>query len=353
MVPPKTWVADIDPNSDFSLANIPFGIATTPDDSTPHAATAIGDNILDLKVLSQQPDFATVFPSLADHSHVFTQPSLNAFAALGRPIHKAVRATIQDLLSENTTLPAFLKDNASLQEKALIPLNKVKLHLPMKIGDYTDFYAGYEHAFRVGSMWRGPANALQPNYLHLPVGYHGRASSIVVSGTPIVRPRGQIITDPNVEGPKKPELLPSRRLDIELELGCFVSRGNEQGTAMDVNRTADENVFGFVLVNDWSARDIQNWEYVPLGPFNGKNFATTISPWVVTPDALESFRAPGIDLPDRPEILEYLKEEKKESMYDIMAAVDLTSEWRWSPDFNSLSASSSPILTSACYSAGR
>lgn len=321
----KTWVADVDPNSDFSLANIPFGIVTTPDDPAPHAATAIGANILDLKVLSQQPDFATIFPSLADHSHVFAQSSLNAFAALGRPVHKAVRATIQDLLSESTKHAAFLKDNASLQAQALLPLNKVKMHLPMEIGDYTDFYAGYEHAFRVGSMWRGPANALQPNYLHLPVGYHGRASSIVVSGTPIVRPRGQIIIDPNAEGPKKPELLASRRLDIELEFGCFVSRGNEQGTAMDVNRVEDDNVFGFVLVNDWSARDIQNWEYVPLGPFNGKNFATTISPWIVTPDALEPFRAPGIQLPDRPEILEYLKEDRKDNMYDLQATVDLTS----------------------------
>lgn len=318
----KTWVPDVEQDSDFSVANIPFGIVTTPDDSTPHAATAIGSHVLDLKVLSQQPDFATIFPALKDNGDVLAAPSLNAFAALGRPIHRQVRTTLQDLLCEDTKHPAFLKDNILLREKSLIPLSKVKLHLPMEIGDYTDFYAGYHHAFGVGAMWRGPANALQPNYLHLPVGYHGRASSIVVSGTPIVRPRGQIRPDPAAA----PIVAPCRRLDIELELGCLVAKGNEMGTSIGVDRAADEHVFGYVLVNDWSARDIQNWEYVPLGPFNGKNFATTISPWVVTPEALESFRTTGIEVEGRPEVQDYLREERKESVFDIQCEIDLTSE---------------------------
>lgn len=317
----KTWAVGVDQDSDFSLANIPFGIVSTPDDGAPHAATAIGSHVLDLKVLSQQPDFGTIFPALSDHSHVLAAPSLNAFAALGRSVHSQVRATLQDLLSENTTHPAFLRDNTLLRDKALVPLSKVKLHLPMEIGDYTDFYAGYHHAFGVGSMWRGPANALQPNYLHLPVGYHGRASSIVVSGTPIVRPRGQIRPDPAAA----PMVAPCRRLDIELELGCFVAKGNDMGTSIDVAKAEDEHVFGYVLVNDWSARDIQNWEYVPLGPFNGKNFATTISPWVVTPDALEPFRSRGIEVVGRPAVQDYLREEKEDSVFDIKCEIDLTS----------------------------
>lgn len=318
----KTWVPGVHPDSDFSLANIPFGIVATSNDDAPHAATAIGSHILDLKVLSQEPAFNTIFPSLESHSHVLSHPSLNAFAALGRPVYSRVRTTIQDLLCEDTAHPAFLKDNAQLREKALIPLTRVRLHLPMVIGDYTDFYAGYHHAFGVGAMWRGPDAALQPNYLHLPVGYHGRASSIVVSGTPIVRPTGQIRPDPE----QPPMVAPCRRLDIELELGCFVARGNAMGTGIAVDRAEVDHVFGYVLVNDWSARDIQNWEYVPLGPFNGKNFATTISPWVVTPDALEAFRAKGIEVEGRPQVQDYLKEAKEDSVFDISCQVDLTSK---------------------------
>lgn len=318
----STWVPDVGQDSDFSLANIPFGIVTTPDDSTRHAATAIGSHVLDLKVLSQHPDFGAVFPSLKENSHVFAAPTLNAFAALGRLVHREIRTALQDILSEDTQHPAFLKDNAQLREKALIPLSKAKLHLPMEIGDYTDFYAGYHHAFGVGSMWRGPANALQPNYLHLPVGYHGRASSIVVSGSPITRPKGQIRPDPEAA----PIVAPCRRLDIELELGCFVAKGNDMGSSIAVDKAEDDHVFGYVLVNDWSARDIQNWEYVPLGPFNGKNFATTISPWIITPDALEPFRTTSIKVEGRPEVQDYLREGRKENVFDIKCEIDLTSE---------------------------
>lgn len=327
----NTWVPGVEPNTDFSLANLPFGIVSTADDSSPHAATAIGSHVLDLKVLSQQPGFATVFAALKDHRHVFASPSLNAFAALGRTVHKHVRATLHDLLAEDTTHPDFLRDNNALREKAIIPMRNATMHLPMEIGDYTDFYAGYHHAFGVGSMWRGPANALQPNYLHLPVGYHGRASSIVVSGTPIVRPRGQIMTDP-AAALKTPVVLPSRKLDMELELGCFVARGNAMGASIDVDKAEEDHIFGYVLMNDWSARDIQNWEYVPLGPFNGKNFATTISPWVVTTDALEPFRANGIRVDGRPEVQEYLRQAREDNVFDINCEIDLTSTRTLYPD---------------------
>jgi fumarylacetoacetase len=321
----SSWVPDMDPASDFSLANIPFGIISTPDDPEPHAAVAIGSCALDLKVLSAGIDLAQVFPGIdaLALTDAFYQPTLNAFAAMGRAVHRQVRAGIQDLLSTTTTHPSLLRDNASLRAKALIPQSKARMHLPMAIGDYTDFYAGYHHAYAVGVMFRGPDNALQPNYLHLPVGYHGRASSVVVSGTPVHRPVGQILLDPTAQ-PKQPVTAPSRKLDIELELGCFIARGNEMGTAVPVGE-ADEHIFGYVLLNDWSARDVQTWEYVPLGPFNGKNFATTISPWVVLADALEPFRARGVE--NATELQGYLREGREESVFNIRLEVDLTSEF--------------------------
>lgn len=318
----SSWVPNLDPSSDFSLANIPFGIVSTPADASPHAAVAIGSDILDLKVLAAHPDFKTVFPVLKDHSDVFSQPTLNAFAALGRRVHKSVRDTVQDLLSVATQHPFFLRDNAELQASALMPQKDVKMHLPMQIGDYTDFYAGYHHAYRVGSLWRGPERALQPNYTHLPVGYHGRASSVVVSRTPICRPVGQILLDPTADV-KQPTTSPSRRLDIELELGCFVAAPNEMGQPIPI-REAENHIFGYVLLNDWSARDIQSWEYVPLGPFNGKNFATTISAWVVLADALEQFKTKGIE--NKTPLREYLKEEKAERVFDIELEIDLMSK---------------------------
>lgn len=333
----STWVPDVDPRSEFSLANIPFGIAATSDGEAPHAVTAIGSHVLDLKKLVAQENAASIFPYLKDSGNVFDSPTLNRFAELGRDVHRQVRSTIQDLLSVDTKHPEFLKDNAALREEVLVPMKKVRMHLPMQIGDYTDFYAGYHHAFGVGSMWRGPANALQPNYTHLPVGYHGRASSIVVSGHPIKRPVGQIVTDPTAE-PKQPTVRPSQKLDIELELGCFIARGNEMGTPIDVNK-ADEHIFGYVLLNDWSARDIQNWEYVPLGPFNGKNFASTISPWVITPDALEPCRSKGIELESKSDLQEYLKEARPENVFDVQCEIDLTSE------FSALVLSSTELTT--------
>ncbi|KAH6617143.1 hypothetical protein F5144DRAFT_384665 [Chaetomium tenue] len=321
----SSWVPDIDPASDFSLANIPFGIISTPDDPAPHAAIAIGSYALDLKVLSTAPDLLSqLSPNIPGLASAFSQPTLNTFASLGRPIHRQVRSALQNLLSTTTTHPSLLRDNPPLRARALLPQSTIRTHLPMAIGDYTDFYAGYHHAFAVGAMFRGPAHALQPNYLHLPVGYHGRASSIVVSGTPIHRPTGQILLQPPQAGEQQPQPVtgPSRKLDIELELGCFLGRGNEMGRGIGVDE-AEEYIFGYVLLNDWSARDVQTWEYVPLGPFNGKNFASTVSPWVVLADALEPFRTRGVQVEGRPEVLGYLREGRAEGVFDIALEVDL------------------------------
>ncbi|KAL2131488.1 hypothetical protein VTI74DRAFT_4953 [Chaetomium olivicolor] len=313
----RSWVPDVSTNSDFSLANIPFGVISTAADASPRPAVAIGSYVLDLKALAAELDLSELFPRINGLASAFSQPTLNAFAALGRPVHRQVRAFLQDLLSTGTSHPSLLRDNAELREKALLPQSSVKMHLPMEIGDYTDFYAGYHHAYAVGVMFRGPENALQPNYLHLPVGYHGRASSIVVSGTPVRRPVGQILVD----GRQPPVTAPSRKLDIELELGCFIARGNEMGTGITVEE-AEECIFGYVLLNDWSARDVQTWEYVPLGPFNGKNFASTISPWVVLADALEPYRTGGIE--NKTELQGYLKGGREEGAFDIALEVELT-----------------------------
>ncbi|KAI1099988.1 Fumarylacetoacetase [Jackrogersella minutella] len=315
----SAWVPDVTPDTPFSLANIPFGIISTPANPAPHAAIAIGSHVLDLKVLSSHLAFDEVFPVLKSHPDIFSKSTLNEFAALGRPIHREVRKTIQGLLSSETSKPDVLKDNADLKEKALLPQRGIKMHLPMSIGDYTDFYAGFHHAYAVGAMFRGPQTALQPNYTHIPVGYHGRASSIVVSGTPIKRPVGQILLDPTME-PKQPITAPCRRLDIELELGCFISTPNEMGSSIKVT-SAEDHIFGYVLLNDWSARDIQTWEYVPLGPFNSKNFATSISPWVVLADALDPFRTKPID--NWTPLQEYLNEGKEENVFDIELQVEL------------------------------
>ncbi|KAH9999714.1 Fumarylacetoacetase [Xylariaceae sp. FL0662B] len=315
----STWVPDVSPDTPFSLSNIPFGIISSPADPAPHAAIAIGSRVLDLKILSSYPTFSEIFPALKGHDGIFSKPTLNDFAALGRSVHRDVRRIIQDLLSTDTMHPEVLRNNAELRDWALIPQRSVKMHLPISIGDYTDFYAGFHHAYAVGTLFRGQQVALHPNYTHLPVAYHGRASSIVVSGTPISRPYGQIILDPTSEK-RQPATAPSRRLDMELELGCFLSKGNEMGSSIKVNE-AEEHIFGYVLVNDWSARDIQTWEYIPLGPFNSKNFATTISPWVVLADALEPFRTRGID--NWTPLQEYLKERREENALGIDLEIDI------------------------------
>jgi fumarylacetoacetase len=311
MAPPKSWFP-IPSSSQFSLANIPFGVISTSTRSQPRPAIAIGEHVLDLEDFTNGGGFSELDIDLS----VFSKPTLNAFAALGRPVHRKVRKYIQDVFAADSPYAKVLKENAGLQNSCLLRQDVVKMHLPMQIGDYTDFYAGKNHAFNVGCLFRDPANALNPNYTHLPVGYHGRASSVVVSGTPITRPNGQILLDP---AKKEPTLTPCKRLDIELELGAFLCKDNDMGTPVPIAE-AEDSIFGIVLLNDWSARDIQIWEYVPLGPFNAKNFGSTISPWVVTMDALEPFRTSGIK--NDTQILPYLQE-KKESLYDIKLSVEL------------------------------
>jgi len=315
----KSWVP-IPPHSHFSLANIPFGIITTVGSKNARPAVAIGKYALDLDIFASRAGFIKLH-SIQSQLSVFSQPTLNAFAALGRPIHREVRKYLQNIFAEDTDHPDVLKENNSLREEALIPLTEVITHLPLQIGDYTDFYAGRNHAYNVGVLFRGPSNALQPNYSHLPVGYHGRASSVIVSGTPVRRPCGQILGNPTME-PKVPVFAPCRRLDIELELGAFVCKTNKMGEPVPIAE-AEESLFGLVLLNDWSARDIQAWEYVPLGPFNAKNFATTISPWVVLADALEPFKCKGLE--NETELLPYLREEDEKNMYDINLEVELKS----------------------------
>jgi fumarylacetoacetase len=313
----RSWFS-IPRGSHFSLANIPFGVISTASSTKPRVAVAIGEHALDLEAFAASNGFSAL-SIIQPHQAVFSEPSLNAFAALGRPIHAVVRKYIQSVFSEDTTYPDVLKNNSALQKQALLPLNEVRSHLPFKIGDYTDFFAGLNHAYNCGVIFRGPNDALQPNYKHLPVGYHGRASSVVPSGTPIRRPNGQILLNPTAEK-KVPTFSPCRKLDMELELGAFVCGSNEQGMPIPIEK-AEENLFGVVLMNDWSARDIQAWEYVPLGPFNAKNFGTTISTWVVLADALEQFKTKGLE--NDSEVLPYLREKNEKTVYDINLEVDI------------------------------
>ncbi len=304
---------EVDPESHFPLENLPYCIFCYVQACMPRVGVRIGDYILDLGALSSEGLFDG--PHLSKHSEVFCRPELNSFMALGRPAWQEARAKITELLrADNPTL----RDDEKLRSRALVHVHNVALFLPAKIGDYTDYYSSREHAHNVGSMFRGPENALMPNWLHLPVAYHGRASSVVLSDQPIRRPQGQ--TKP--ADADAPIFGPSRLLDFELEMGFFVGPGNELGRPLSV-QDAREHIFGLVLVNDWSARDIQTWEYQPLGPFLAKNFATSISPWVVTLDALEPFRTAGPAQDPQP--LPYLRSEG-DWAYDIHLEVHLQSE---------------------------
>ena len=264
-------LVEIHPDSNFPIQNLPYGIFSTKENPSPRAGARLGDFVVDLSILDEQNIFGKRHGFFAD-------ASLNRFMAAGRGVWREIRQRLIRLAGE---------EQASLKKEALRPIHDAQMHLPVHIGDYTDFYASREHAMNVGVMFRGRENALMPNWLHLPVGYHGRASSVVLSGTDIVRPRGQV-------KPKDapPEFIASRQLDFELEMGFFVGTGNDLGKPIAVEDARD-HIFGMVLLNDWSARDIQAWEYQPLGPFLAKNFATSISPWVVTMDALEPFRVAG------------------------------------------------------------
>ncbi|TWU78479.1 hypothetical protein ED733_008947 [Metarhizium rileyi] len=313
-----SWLT-ISPDSHFSIANIPFGIISTSSDATKRPAIAIGDYALDLKAFARAGGFSAS-PEIQKHQDVFSAETLNNFAALGRAFHRTVREYLQSILSVDTKNSQVLKDNDQLRQSALLKRADVQNHLPLSIGDYTDFYAGKNHAYNVGVLFRGPDNALQPNYTHLPVAYHGRASSVVVSGTPLRRPWGQILKDPKAE-PKVPTLAPCERLDLELEMGMFICRENTLGSPIPID-DAEEYIFGYVLMNDWSARDIQAWEYIPLGPFTAKNLGTAISAWVVLADALDGSRTAGI--PNDTTLLPYLQEKKKDNCLDIQLEVDVT-----------------------------
>jgi fumarylacetoacetase len=245
MAPLKSWLP-IDPLSHFSIHNIPFGIISTSAHAQPHPAAAIGDYALDLKVFTEGSGFAAL-SVIQQHQNVFNEPTLNAFAALGRPIHKVVREYLQSVLLADGPFPDVLEKNEELRASALVPLKDVQTHLPMAIGDYTDFYAGLHHAYNVGVLFRGPQNALQPNYKHLPVGYHGRASSVVVSGSPIRRPNGQILQNPAAD-PKEPVLSPCKKLDLELELGASICKSSKMGDPIRIDEAAD-HLFGLVLMN--------------------------------------------------------------------------------------------------------
>jgi len=292
---PTSFVPGAD-GSGFSLANLPWGAFRAADRPGLRAAVRVGGFVLDLTGLEQAgrldlPEFGG--------ARVFQRGELNALMALGRPAWRAARARLTALLSAG---PDGLERESALREALLKPVAEVETALPCAIGDYTDFYSSREHAVNVGTMLRGADNALMPNWLHLPVAYHGRASSVVIDGTPVRRPLGQTLP----KGAAAPVFGPSRLLDFELEVGFFAGGPlNRLGEAIPVER-AEEAIFGLVLVNDWSARDVQTWEYQPLGPFLAKNFATTISPWIVPLDALEPFRCAGPA--QDPEPLPYLRQ---------------------------------------------
>jgi fumarylacetoacetase len=281
----------VDPASDFPIQNLPYGVFSARG-LAPRVGVAIGDYVLDLWELEQDGRFA--FGEIG----VFSQASLNPFMALGPKMWSKTRARISELLRHDHP---ELRDNEELRQLALIPMRDIKLHLPITVSGYTDFYSSKEHATNVGVMFRGKDNALQPNWLHMPIGYNGRASTVVVSGTEVKRPRGQL-KPPNVEAPS---FGACKRLDFELEMGFVVGQASKMGEMLSEGQ-AEEMIFGFVILNDWSARDIQQWEYVPLGPFQAKAFATSISPWVVTREALEPFRLHGPE--QKPEPLPYLRQ---------------------------------------------
>ena len=283
----ETWI-DIPKNSDFSIHNIPFGIFSTKD-SKKRVGTAIGDMILDLKSSSD----LGVFDNLTFDYNVFENEYLNDFISLGKSITNNVRLIIQKELSDSSSV---LRNQSNL----LINQSDVEMHLPLKIGDYSDFYSSIEHATNIGSMFRDPSNPLLPNWKHIPVGYHGRVSSIVVSGIDIYRPKGQVLFPDK----KTPSFQLSSRVDFELEMGFVIGKNSNLGESISTSE-AEDYIFGKVLFNDWSARDIQKWEYVPLGPFLGKSFASSMSPWVVTLEALDLFKIDGPE--QNPKVLPYLQ----------------------------------------------
>lgn len=284
----RTWI-EVDAKSDFSIHNIPFGIYSD-DKVKHHVCSAIGDYIIDLFELESQ-DLLDI-----DRS-VFDQKYLNDFIELGKPVTNKIRTKLIEILcDEKSVLNTDKKLFASVFKKQ----SAVKMLMPVQVGDYTDFYSSIDHAVNIGTMIRDPKNALMPNWKHLPVGYHGRASSITVSGTNFHRPKGQ----QKPADQENPVFGPTKLLDIELETAFVIGKSTQMGDTVSTEK-ADDHIFGMLLFNDWSARDIQTWEYVPLGPFLAKNFASTVSPWIVTLEALEPFRTKGYT--QEPKVLPYLE----------------------------------------------
>ncbi|SNV50691.1 2-keto-4-pentenoate hydratase/2-oxohepta-3-ene-1,7-dioic acid hydratase (catechol pathway) [Chryseobacterium taklimakanense] len=297
-------------NSDFSIHNIPFGVAVFNKEYIA-CATRIGDVVIDLATLY---DFGFLDDVEGLNDNVFEAYTLNEFIELGKPVTNAVRLKIQELLLEGSSLS---NDEKTIEE-CFFQIDEVKMLMPVHVPNYTDFYSSIEHATNVGKMFRDPANALLPNWKHLPVGYHGRASSIVVSGTDMHRPKGQ--TKP--ADADQPVFGPSKQLDFELEMAFIVNRNTEMGESISTAQ-AEDSIFGMVLFNDWSARDIQSWEYVPLGPFLAKNFGSSVSPWIITLEALEPFRTASPK--QEPEVLDYLKFSGDKN-YDINLEVSIAPE---------------------------
>lgn len=305
----KSWVA-VPENSDFPIQNLPFGIVSG-EGLSPRVASRIGDQVIDLKSLFVLGYLENLSFELSD----FDAPVLNNMMRHGKKAVRELRNRLSKLMDANFD---HLQKNSHHVEQVLIPVENTQMHMPVQVGDYTDFYSSREHATNVGMMFRDPANALLPNWLWLPVGYHGRSSSLIVSGTPVRRPKGQI--KPNPEEP--PIYAACRNLDFELEMAFITFDGKPMGDSISTAE-AEDYIFGLCLFNDWSARDIQTWEYVPLGPFLAKNFASSLSPWIVTLDALEPYK---VNTPEQdPEVLSYLKFDGQLS-YDIQLEVYIEPE---------------------------
>jgi fumarylacetoacetase len=305
----KSWL-DIPSHSHFPIQNIPFGVFLTRDDIIT-IGTRIGDYAIDLGALHQLGYFEGI--ELTDD--IFLQDNLNDFISDGRKTWRLVRNRISDIFLKDNPI---LRDNAEHRKQVLFTQDEIEMQLPVTVYDYTDFYASKEHATNVGSLFRDPENALLPNWLHMPIGYHGRSSSIIPSGTPIRRPIGQ--SKPGEDG--VPGFGPSKLVDFELEMAFITTDANKLGQRVSIDE-AEDYIFGLVLFNDWSARDLQAWEYVPLGPFLGKNFASTISPWIVTLDALEPFRTNGPE--QKPIPLPYLQQGENKN-FDIKLEVGIQPE---------------------------
>ena len=309
-----TSFIDIAADSDFSIHNLPYGIFSDTKDATDNnkrrAGVAIGEYVLDLAMLESEGLLNL------EGGQYFDQPTLNAFIDSGRDNWTKARTTIQTLLSNASDT---LRDNQDLQKKVLLKQADVTMHLPVHVPGFTDFYSSKEHATNVGTMFRDPNNALLPNWTEMPVGYNGRASTVIVSGTDVIRPSGQL--KPNADD--RPIFSACKRLDFELETAFVVGKGNNIGQPIAVDN-AFEHIFGMVLLNDWSARDIQKWEYVPLGPFNAKTFASEVSPWIVTMDALAPFKTACPTQEPKP--LAYLNEKDSNNSYDITLSVELLPE---------------------------